>query len=673
MALVALLIVLVGLGFRVDAAGASNPLTIGPFVQQGPENPLEVAEAEGGNSGMFGFSVAISGDGKTALVGAPGANGFAGAAWVFTRSGGAWIQQGPKLTGGEASGAAEECSEEAGEAQGECGFGHSVALSADGNTAVIGAPRDNEQRGAAWVYTRSGSTWTQGPELSDPGEGAGGRFGRTVALSADGETALVGAPATNSGRGLAWVFTRSAGGWVSEGALSGSGAEGESRFGFGLALSADGANILIGAPGNAGRAGAAWAFRRSGSTLTQNGPELTGPGEIGEGRFGYSVALSGDASTALVGARSDDADSGAVWTFANAGSGFAQQGVKLTAQEAGTGEFGYTVALSADGSIALVGEPHGGHNHGTASLLARSGEGWAFAKEYSAGAAPKGSGSFGLSLGLSSEGGLALVGTPNYEGRTGAVFPFGPDPTIEAMSPTRGPAAGGTTVTITGANLAGARAVTFGSTPAASFTVTSATTITAVSPPGFGKVDVTVTTAYGTSAITPLDVFAYSKHLGVGGGELEEVTGATSTAGTPIAAAPAGGVLGAGPLAGGICGVSLRSRSITVQGRGRAAVKLLLTGTGRCSGRLTLKVRRKIAHHRYLVRTIAAGNFAITGKSRTITLKLNARGRALLRAGHGRLSAQLSVLRSSPAPRLARISNVRLAKAKPRRPVKAKR
>ena len=109
----------------VDAAGATYPLTVDPFVQQGP---ALTGSGESGN-GRFGASVALSADGNTALVGGNFDNSDAGAAWVFTRSGETWTQQGPKLTGSEELGAGR--------------FGSTVSLSDDGNTALIGGWADN--------------------------------------------------------------------------------------------------------------------------------------------------------------------------------------------------------------------------------------------------------------------------------------------------------------------------------------------------------------------------------------------------------------------------------------------------------------------------------------------------------------------------------------------------
>ena len=107
-----------------------------------------------------------------------------------------WTQQGEKLTGGEEIG--------------EGDFGYSVALSSDGNTALIGGPDDNEDVGAAWVFTRSGSTWSQqGAKLTGGGESGEGDFGVSVALSSEGSTALIGGPDDNDGVGAAWVVVNS--------------------------------------------------------------------------------------------------------------------------------------------------------------------------------------------------------------------------------------------------------------------------------------------------------------------------------------------------------------------------------------------------------------------------------------------------------------------------------
>jgi hypothetical protein len=136
-------------------------------------------------------SVALSGDGNTAIVGGGNDNAGAGAVWVFTRSGGQWTQQGDKLVGTGAVGKA--------------GQGSSVALSADGNLAIVGGPSNGtgfgSETGAVWIFARSDGMWSQLQELVNNGEADFPQafFGASVALSADGRTALVGAPGVVNG------------------------------------------------------------------------------------------------------------------------------------------------------------------------------------------------------------------------------------------------------------------------------------------------------------------------------------------------------------------------------------------------------------------------------------------------------------------------------------------
>jgi len=121
------------------------------FIQQGSKL---VGSGAIGTSVAQGWSVALSGDGTTAIVSSPYDNNFVGAAWVFTQSGGTWTQQ-AKLVGTGYSGPPEQ--------------GISVALSADGNTAIVGGQNDNNNIGAAWVFTQSGGTWTQQTKLVGSG------------------------------------------------------------------------------------------------------------------------------------------------------------------------------------------------------------------------------------------------------------------------------------------------------------------------------------------------------------------------------------------------------------------------------------------------------------------------------------------------------------------------
>ena len=161
----------------------SSQLALAQFSQQGPK--LVGTGAIG--AAEQGFSVALSADGDTAIVGGLADNDVngPGAAWVYTRNGGVWTQQGSKLLGTGAVGSARQ--------------GKSVALSADGNTAIVGGNGDNSDTGAAWVYTRNGGVWTQqGSKLVGTGAIGAAEQGFSVALSADGNTAMVGGPSSLS-------------------------------------------------------------------------------------------------------------------------------------------------------------------------------------------------------------------------------------------------------------------------------------------------------------------------------------------------------------------------------------------------------------------------------------------------------------------------------------------
>src|SRR5262249_11039412 len=193
----------------------------------------------------------------TAIVGCWSVNGHAGAASFFTRGGGgAWTQQGTKLVGSDAMGSACQ--------------GMSVALSADGNSAIVGGPGDNRRdrsvpfgggaAGAAWVFTRSGGGWTQQGDKLVSTRRAVGHLGTSVALSADGNIAIVGGVAEDTG--VALVFSRRGDHWTQTKKLVGAGAVGKSAPS--VALSADGSIVMVGGSNDNGGVGAAWMLTRSG-------------------------------------------------------------------------------------------------------------------------------------------------------------------------------------------------------------------------------------------------------------------------------------------------------------------------------------------------------------------------------------------------------------------------
>ena len=483
-------------------AGALTPLSASLASPPEPGGALVASELEG--EARFGTSLALSADGSTALVGAPGDVGLLGSVTPFTHGAGGWAQQGAKLVLPETPSEAliEECREQ----PGECGTGAAVALSADGDIALIGAPRQNGEAGAAWVYVRSGGSWSKLEQLTGGPEEVGrGRFGRSVSISADGSTAIVGAPGDGRNSGSAWIFTRGSSGFARTGAKL-TGGSGEGFFGRSVAISSDGSTALVGSPAAEANGGAVYAFARSGDEWVRQGGALTGGGESGAGRFGFSLALSDDGSTALIGARNDGGGVGAAWAFTRSGSSWSQQGPKLTGSgESRLGLFGSSVSLSANGSMAIIGAPRDASSLGAAWIFTRGEGSWSSAEGKLAGSAP--GGTFGASVALSSNEGVALVGAPRSDGQEGSVFSFLgtplPAPQVAGVSPASGPSAGGTSVRIEGSGFLPGASVQIGGA-ASDVEVLSETELRATTGAhAGGEAQVVVEDLYGSSSGGP--------------------------------------------------------------------------------------------------------------------------------------------------------------------------
>ena len=233
-------------------AGIRFRLTIQPLVQQGPK--LTASDESG--AGSFGV-VALSADGRIALIGGSGDDNGAGAAWIFTRSGSTWSQLGSKLTPSGESGPRS--------------FGRSLALSADGGTAAIAGFGD-DGAGAMWIFIRVGSSWTQTAKLI-PNDAIGqSSFGVRLALSDDGTTLLVGGQQDAGGVGAAWVFARSGSTWSQPGPkLTANDEQGAAGFGV-RSPAADGRTALIGGWSDDG-VGAAAGLHALRLDLEAAGPE----------------------------------------------------------------------------------------------------------------------------------------------------------------------------------------------------------------------------------------------------------------------------------------------------------------------------------------------------------------------------------------------------------------
>jgi uncharacterized protein (TIGR03437 family) len=302
----------------------------------------KLTAGDGATDDYLGRSVALSGD--TLVAGAYeddiGTNENQGSVYVFTRNGAVWTPQ-QKLTASD----------------GRAGdfFGHAVALS--GDTLVVGAYRNdigaNNDQGSAYIFTRSGATWTQQQKLTANDGAANDFFGYAVALS--GGTVVVGAIydtiGSNAYQGSAYVFTRNGATWTQQQKLTANDGAESDTFGFAVALSGD--TVAVGVPNDAigtnGRLGSVYIFTRSGATWTQQ-PKLTANDGAASDLFGVSLALGGD--TLVAGARGDtigaNDEQGSAYVFTRNGTVWTQQ-QKLTAGDGAAGDFfGAAVALSGD-------------------------------------------------------------------------------------------------------------------------------------------------------------------------------------------------------------------------------------------------------------------------------------------------------------------------------------
>jgi hypothetical protein len=379
------------------------------FSQQGPK--LVGTGAVG--PALQGLAVSLSSDGNTAILGGVDDDGEVGASWVWTRNGGLWTQQGPKLVGSGAVGQSRQ--------------GFSVSLSADGNTAIVGGKDDNGEAGAAWVWIRSGAVWTQqGPKLVGSGAVGNAQQGRSVSLSADGNTAIVGGYQDNGGAGAAWVWIRNGGVWTQQGPkLIGSGAVGNAQQGRSVSLSADGNTAIVGGFTDNSNAGAAWVFTRSSGVWTQQGLKLIGSGAVGGAQQGSSVSLSADGNTAMIGGLADDSNAGAAWVFTRSNSVWTQQSTKLVGSGAvGPAQQGVSVSLAPDGNTALVGGIVDNSFTGATWVWIRSGGVWIQQSEKLVGSGATEISEQGISVTLSADGKTAIIGGYRDNSGVGAAWIF---------------------------------------------------------------------------------------------------------------------------------------------------------------------------------------------------------------------------------------------------------
>ena len=335
-------------------------------------------------SDYFGVSVSINNDGTRLVVGAhysnPGGTGDAGAAYVYSRSGTIWTQE-SKIQ------ASDKITSDY--------FGQSVSISNDGTRLVVGAylsdPGGTGDAGAAYVYSRSGTIWTQETKLQASDKAASDYFGVSVLINNDGTRLVVGAhysdPGGTGNAGAAYVYSRSGTIWIQETKLFASDKITSDYFGQSVSISNDGTRLVVGAvnsdPGGTADAGAAYVYSRSGTTWTQE-TKIQASDKVANDRFGQSVSINNDGTRLVVGALLSDpggtGDAGAAYVYSRSGTTWSQETKIQAIDKAANDQFGLSVSINNDGTQLVVGarysDPGGTVDAGAAYVFSRSGNVW---------------------------------------------------------------------------------------------------------------------------------------------------------------------------------------------------------------------------------------------------------------------------------------------------------
>jgi hypothetical protein len=418
-----------------------------------------------GSGDQFGNSVSISDDGNTLVIGAQGERSnsatdqnnnsasFSGAVYVFIKSSSNWTQ---------------EAYLKASNIDANDNFGSTLSLSADGNTLAVAALGEDSSSptdqlddfagfsGAVYIFSRSGTTWTQQAYLKASNIGSSDRFGRSVALSGDGNTLAIGAHQEDSNSavdqtnnsagnsGAVYIFTRSGTSWSQEAYIKASNIGNSDQFGTSVALSDNGNTLAVGAIGEASgnaadqsdnyafNSGAVYIFTRSGTNWSQE--DYLKASNIGSNdQFGISVTLSGDGNTLAIGADREASNSvdnpsnnsvfnsGAVYIFIRSGSIWTQEAYLKASTIGESDQFGEFVYLSNDGNTLAVSarrerskiptdqSDNSAFDSGAAYVFTREGSAWS-QKDYLKASNLESGDLFSSSVAISGDGSTLVVG-----------------------------------------------------------------------------------------------------------------------------------------------------------------------------------------------------------------------------------------------------------------------
>lgn len=376
--------------------GAASPAaTLG--ATQAPTTQQQELQASDGV--LTGWSVSLTADGHTALVGSPG--NAVGAAYVFVEHGGKWSE-------------AQELDSPVGSA--EDSYGSSVAVSGDGSTVLVGAySGGTTENGIVYSYSRQGSTYVLDGQITAPDGAPGDEFGYSVSLSALGNVALIGAPDHNTYQGAAYVFVHGPRSWSEQREFQDPGGSFDT-YGASVSEAADGLAGVVGAPFTNEAQGAAYAI----SQLNGSQQALPAPASAAPVLYGISVSINALGIRALVGSPSAYLGDGAAFVFDNHGGNWTQSQQLVPSNPSGADLFGYSVALNYLGNGALVGATERNGTDGSAFTF--FGYPTLTQQRELDDPVPGSGAEYGFSVAMDALGDQLLIGAPYQNGIQGAAW-----------------------------------------------------------------------------------------------------------------------------------------------------------------------------------------------------------------------------------------------------------
>lgn len=289
-------------------------------------------------------------------------------------------------------------------------FGCSVSIS--GNYAIIGASGENNGNGAAYIYYRTGSSWTQQAKLTAFDGSAFQRFGTSVSIN--GDYAVIGKPNDNTYTGSAYIYHRTGSIWTLQTKITPN--DGNSFDEFGRSTSISGNYVVIGSANGVG--GSAYIYLRNGSLWTQQA-KIKANDEAANDNFGTSVSINGN--YIVVGAPGDDIEGNV-----NQGSAYIYlwNSVSWTQQEKimannGNAEDIFGASVAIQGNNTIIGATGKDTNTGAAYIYVRTGSTWMQQASIIANDGET-QDEFGNSIAI--DGDFAIVGASGHDSSTGASY-----------------------------------------------------------------------------------------------------------------------------------------------------------------------------------------------------------------------------------------------------------